>query len=121
MIAANERGGMNPSGASMRVASAGPKLPRAQAARVSDYTAFMYLGELVEFDTTGKMFTSARTGGPSTTSPAASANASEPSETGATRDARSRRLLAAANKVARANLFDAGHGRHAGFLRRRRG
>jgi len=28
-----------------------------QAARVSDYTAFMYLGELVEFDTTGKMFT----------------------------------------------------------------
>jgi phosphate transport system ATP-binding protein len=26
-------------------------------ARVSDYTAFMYLGELVEFDTTGKMFT----------------------------------------------------------------
>jgi phosphate transport system ATP-binding protein len=29
-----------------------------QAARVSDYTAFMYLGELVEFDTTSKMFTS---------------------------------------------------------------
>jgi phosphate transport system ATP-binding protein len=28
-----------------------------QAARVSDYTAFMYLGELVEFDTTQKMFT----------------------------------------------------------------
>jgi phosphate transport system ATP-binding protein len=28
-----------------------------QAARVSDYTAFMYLGELVEFDTTSKMFT----------------------------------------------------------------
>jgi phosphate transport system ATP-binding protein len=28
-----------------------------QAARVSDYTAFMYLGEMVEFDTTGKMFT----------------------------------------------------------------
>ncbi|NVO14524.1 MAG: phosphate ABC transporter ATP-binding protein PstB [Rhodoplanes sp.] len=29
-----------------------------QAARVSDRTAFMYLGELVEFDTTSKMFTS---------------------------------------------------------------
>jgi phosphate transport system ATP-binding protein len=29
-----------------------------QAARVSDFTAFMYLGELVEFDTTSKMFTS---------------------------------------------------------------
>jgi phosphate transport system ATP-binding protein len=29
-----------------------------QAARVSDYTAFMYLGELVEFDTTSKIFTS---------------------------------------------------------------
>jgi phosphate transport system ATP-binding protein len=29
----------------------------AQAARVSDYTAFMYLGELVEFGTTQKMFT----------------------------------------------------------------
>jgi phosphate transport system ATP-binding protein len=29
----------------------------AQAARVSDYTAFMYLGELVEFGTTKKMFT----------------------------------------------------------------
>jgi len=28
-----------------------------QAARVSDYTAFMYLGELVEFDATSKMFT----------------------------------------------------------------
>jgi phosphate transport system ATP-binding protein len=28
-----------------------------QAARVSDHTAFMYLGELVEFDTTSKMFT----------------------------------------------------------------
>jgi phosphate transport system ATP-binding protein len=28
-----------------------------QAARVSDYTAFMYLGELVEFDDTSKMFT----------------------------------------------------------------
>ena len=28
-----------------------------QAARVSDFTAFMYLGELVELDTTSKMFT----------------------------------------------------------------
>ncbi len=28
-----------------------------QAARVSDYTAFMYLGELVEFDNTSKLFT----------------------------------------------------------------
>jgi len=28
-----------------------------QAARVSDYTAFLYLGELVEFDDTDKMFT----------------------------------------------------------------
>jgi phosphate transport system ATP-binding protein len=28
-----------------------------QAARVSDFTAFMYLGELVEFDTTSHMFT----------------------------------------------------------------
>jgi phosphate transport system ATP-binding protein len=29
-----------------------------QAARVSDYTAFMYLGELIEFDETNKIFTS---------------------------------------------------------------
>jgi phosphate transport system ATP-binding protein len=28
-----------------------------QAARVSDFTAFMYLGELIEFDVTSKMFT----------------------------------------------------------------
>ena len=28
-----------------------------QAARVSNYTAFMYLGELIEFDTTDKIFT----------------------------------------------------------------
>ena len=28
-----------------------------QAARVSDYTAFMYLGEMVEFDNTDKIFT----------------------------------------------------------------
>lgn len=29
-----------------------------QAARVSDYTAFFYLGELIEYDTTTKIFTS---------------------------------------------------------------
>ena len=29
-----------------------------QAARVSDFTAFMYLGELIEFDDTSKIFTS---------------------------------------------------------------
>lgn len=29
----------------------------AQASRVSDYTAFMYLGELIEFGSSGKMFT----------------------------------------------------------------
>jgi phosphate transport system ATP-binding protein len=28
-----------------------------QAARVSDYTAFLYLGELIEFDETNKIFT----------------------------------------------------------------
>jgi phosphate transport system ATP-binding protein len=28
-----------------------------QAARVSEFTAFMYLGELIEFDSTGKVFT----------------------------------------------------------------
>lgn len=28
-----------------------------QAARVSDYTAFMYMGKLIEFDTTGHLFT----------------------------------------------------------------
>ena len=31
-----------------------------QAARVSDFTAFMYLGELVEFDATSTMFTTPR-------------------------------------------------------------
>jgi phosphate transport system ATP-binding protein len=31
-----------------------------QAARVSDFTSFMYLGELIEFDTTSKMFTAPR-------------------------------------------------------------
>jgi phosphate transport system ATP-binding protein len=29
-----------------------------QAARVSDHTAFMYLGELIEFDQTNRIFTS---------------------------------------------------------------
>jgi phosphate transport system ATP-binding protein len=29
-----------------------------QAARVSDYTAFMYLGEMIEFGPTNKLFTS---------------------------------------------------------------
>ena len=29
-----------------------------QAARISDYTAFFYLGELIEFDDTNKIFTS---------------------------------------------------------------
>ena len=28
-----------------------------QAARISDYTAYMYLGELIEFDNTDTMFT----------------------------------------------------------------
>jgi len=28
-----------------------------QAARISDYTAFMYMGELIEYDETGKIFT----------------------------------------------------------------
>ena len=31
-----------------------------QAARVSQFTAFMYLGEMVEFDETRKIFTSPR-------------------------------------------------------------
>jgi phosphate transport system ATP-binding protein len=31
-----------------------------QAARVSQYTAFMYLGEMVEFDATDAVFTSPR-------------------------------------------------------------
>ena len=31
-----------------------------QAARVSDYVAFMYLGELVEFDTCARIFTAPR-------------------------------------------------------------
>ena len=31
-----------------------------QAARVSDFTAFMYLGELIEFDLTSTVFTAPR-------------------------------------------------------------
>ena len=31
-----------------------------QAARSSDFTAFMYLGELIEFDETGRLFTRPR-------------------------------------------------------------
>ena len=31
-----------------------------QAARVSQFTAFMYLGEMIEFDETSKVFTSPR-------------------------------------------------------------
>ena len=31
-----------------------------QAARVSDFTAFMYLGEVIEFGTTSKIFTAPR-------------------------------------------------------------
>jgi phosphate transport system ATP-binding protein len=31
-----------------------------QAARVSDYTAFLYLGELIEFGLTDRMFTAPR-------------------------------------------------------------
>ena len=46
-----------------------------QAARVSDFTAFMYLGELVEFGETTQMFTTPNDAAPRTTSPAASASA----------------------------------------------
>ena len=50
-----------------------------QAARVSDYTAFMYLGELVEFDeTTTHLHQPAATSAPRTTSPAASADPGRP-------------------------------------------
>ena len=31
-----------------------------QAARVSDYTAFMYMGQLIEFDATDQIFTNPR-------------------------------------------------------------
>ena len=45
-----------------------------QAARSSDYTAFMYLGELIEFDETERIFTHPSVRAPKTTSPAASAD-----------------------------------------------
>ena len=44
-----------------------------QAARVSDYTAYMYLGELVEFGETDRSSSSRRRRRPRTTSPDASA------------------------------------------------
>ena len=44
-----------------------------QAARVSDYTAFMYLGELIEFGSTSRSSRRRTTSAPRTTSPAASA------------------------------------------------
>jgi phosphate transport system ATP-binding protein len=31
-----------------------------QAARVSDFTAYMYLGEMIEFDDTARLFTNPR-------------------------------------------------------------
>ena len=49
-----------------------------QAARISDYTAFMYLGDLVEHGSTGTISRIARSGRPRTTSPAASAEPQEP-------------------------------------------
>jgi phosphate transport system ATP-binding protein len=43
-----------------------------QAARVSDFTAYMYLGELVEFGETDRLFMKPRSRRPRTTSPAGS-------------------------------------------------
>ena len=43
-----------------------------QAARISDYTAFIHLGELVEFGPTNKVFTVPRTRGRKNTSPESS-------------------------------------------------
>ena len=40
-----------------------------QAARVSDYTAYMYLGELIEFDITNNIFLKPKTSRRKTTSP----------------------------------------------------
>ena len=45
-----------------------------QAARVSDFTAFMYLGELIEFGPTEQDLHRADESAPRTTSPAASAD-----------------------------------------------
>ena len=44
-----------------------------QAARVSDVTAFFYLGELIEFDETKRIFTNPKRRRPRITSPAGSA------------------------------------------------
>ena len=53
-----------------------------QAARVSDFTAFMYLGELIEFDATEQdVHRAAATGARRTTSPAASADATAAART----------------------------------------
>lgn len=46
-----------------------------QAARVSDFTAYMYLGEMVEFGKTDEIFIKRRSKRPRTTSPAALAKA----------------------------------------------
>jgi ABC-type phosphate transport system ATPase subunit len=45
-----------------------------QAARVSDYCAFFYMGDLIEFDKTEILFTKPLSNGPKTTSRAASAD-----------------------------------------------
>ena len=45
-----------------------------QASRTSDYTAFMYLGEMIEFDITEKVFTAPTHKQTSNTSPAVSAD-----------------------------------------------
>ena len=53
-----------------------------QAARVSDFTAFMYLGELIEFGATSNdLHRAAATSARRTTSPAASADAVDGPET----------------------------------------
>jgi len=45
-----------------------------QAARVSDYTAFMYMGELIEMGTTSELFTNPRKNKPKITLPVGTAN-----------------------------------------------
>lgn len=52
-----------------------------QAARVSDYTAFMYLGDLIEHDRTETIFRSHPSNRPRTTSPAASVDVRRASAT----------------------------------------
>ena len=50
-----------------------------QAARVSDYTAYMYLGELIEYDVTDTIFIKPKNARrPRTTSPAGSARPAAP-------------------------------------------